>query len=242
MCRFLAAASRWPRRADDVIDRATIQRLVGLAGRHRDGWGLAWLDEGGDLAVVRTERSESSLAESCADGTLSRVLHSAESRYHVLHLREASPGLGRSLASVQPITAPGHALVHNGFCDPVSAMWDLVEELAGARVAPHPARTDSAYLLQLALLFRARGVERPLWEAAAYAALRFPEACLNAALLSTRGLQVVSIQPANATETPTIDYSKLQRTVLPGGTELIGSHGVLDAGSTWVPDRTAVDL
>lgn len=244
MCRFLATASRWPVSGRVALDDATARRLAGLATRHRDGWGVAWLDESTDEPVVRTHRSSDSFAQSWADGTVRQVLRRAKSRYHLVHLREASPGLGRSLDTVHPLEAPGHALVHNGFCDPVSALWSIVDEVGGGRLARHTARTDSAYLLQLALLFRAKGAERPLWEAASLAKRRFPSASLNSALLSSRGLEIVSMQPSivGSASTPAEPYYALDRQDLPNGRVRIGSRGVLGSEVTQLDDAIAIDL
>lgn len=92
-------------------------RHGGLAGPHKDGWGIAWYEDGD--VHLRKER------EPASDSACVRLLRERpiESRLVVSHIRKATQG-ALALRNCQPFTrelgGAMHVFAHNGDLDPLA--------------------------------------------------------------------------------------------------------------------------
>jgi glutamine amidotransferase len=125
-------------------------RHGGLAGPHKDGWGVAWY-EGGDVRLVREPAAASDSA--CLAFLQDRPFRST---LVLAHIRKATQG-AQSLANTQPFARElggrMHVFAHNGDLD--GARLRRAHALGGFRPV---GDTDSEYAF-CALLARAA----PLW-------------------------------------------------------------------------------
>lgn len=149
MCELFALSARQP--ADVRISLEEFSRHGGLAGPHKDGWGLAWY-EGADVRLVKEPAAASDSA--CLRFIQERPIRST---LVISHIRKATQG-GLALANTQPFARElggrMHVFAHNG-------------DLDGARLrGAHPlgayrplGDTDSEYAF-CALLARLA----PLWD------------------------------------------------------------------------------
>jgi predicted glutamine amidotransferase len=153
MCELFAMSAA--RAADVRLSLEQFSRHGGLAGPHKDGWGVAWY-EGADVRLVREPEAASGSA------CLAFIQdHPFRSRLVLSHIRKATQG-ALTLANTQPfareLAGRMHVFAHNG-------------HLEGARLrAAHPlgawrpiGDTDSEYafcalLARLAPLWREGGV------------------------------------------------------------------------------------
>ena len=111
MCRLLAFVSDKPTTFADVLGDAW-PSFVQLSHWHRDGWGMAWLQDGTiratkePVAAFRSAQFEKAVAH--------------PSRAAILHLRWATPGMPVDLTNTHPfVDAPqGVAFIHNGSVGP----------------------------------------------------------------------------------------------------------------------------
>jgi glutamine amidotransferase len=112
MCELFAMSARQP--ADVRFSLEEFSRHGGLAGPHKDGWGLAWY-EGADVRLVKepTAASDSACLEFIQE-------HPIRSTLVVSHIRKATQG-GLTLANTQPFARElggrMHVFAHNGDLD-----------------------------------------------------------------------------------------------------------------------------
>src|SRR3954468_14666384 len=105
---MLAVAWDEPRPYRDVHDLVCTLEIYGLGGF---GWGVAWLDDTGKVAVERGLRRYIDQAES------TDVVQSPSTRYPV-HLRRPNKLSTVQWADTQPFSRAGEfALCHNGYLD-----------------------------------------------------------------------------------------------------------------------------
>jgi glutamine amidotransferase len=112
MCELLGISSRYPARISVSFER--LARHGGWDGRHEDGWGVAYYDQG----AVRLVREPGAAWQSPWVRFLrGQVL---ESRIAVAHVRHATQG-ENSLANTQPFARElggrTHVFIHNGNLD-----------------------------------------------------------------------------------------------------------------------------
>lgn len=151
MCELLGLSARHPATLRYSLEE--FSRHGGLAGPHRDGWGIAWY-AAGDVRLVREEEPASSSA--CVRFIAE---HPFSTPLAVSHIRRATQGRPR-LANCQPFArelgGAMHVFAHNG---------DLDRARLRSRLALGAERpvgdTDSEYAF-CALLARLR----PAWLAA----------------------------------------------------------------------------
>jgi len=109
MCELFAMSARFPTTASISLDE--LARHGGITASHRDGWGVAFVDEG-DALVIR----EPDAASDSACLAFVRE-HQRPSTYVVAHIRKATQG-ARLLRNTQPFTRElwGRAqlFAHNG--------------------------------------------------------------------------------------------------------------------------------
>jgi len=112
MCELFAMSSRHP--ANVRFSLEEFSRHGGLAGPHKDGWGIAWY-EGADVRLVKepTAASDSACLGFIQD-------HPFRSTTVVGHIRRATQGR-LTLANTQPLTrelgGQVHVFAHNGDLD-----------------------------------------------------------------------------------------------------------------------------
>jgi predicted glutamine amidotransferase len=112
MCELFALSARQP--ANVRFSLEELSRHGGLAGRHKDGWGIAWY-EGADVRLVKEPSAASSSA------CLAFIQdHPLRSTTVVGHIRRATQGR-LTLANTQPFTRElgghMHVFAHNGDLD-----------------------------------------------------------------------------------------------------------------------------
>ncbi len=114
MCRMIAVASADPVDGTEYLARlASLSRSGNLVdgwerhpgGSHPDGWGVAYLSDGG----IRLVRSG---LPACSDPEIGRTRFS--SRRFIGHVRYASNVSTRNAANSHPFVISGIALAHNG--------------------------------------------------------------------------------------------------------------------------------
>ena len=151
MCELLGLSARHPATLRYSLEE--FSRHGGLAGPHKDGWGIAWY-AGGDVRLVKEE-------EPAASSACVRFIeaHPFQTRIAVSHIRRATQG-AHALRNCQPFArelgGAMHVFAHNG---------DLDRARLHARLALGCERpvgeSDSEYAF-CALLARLR----PAWSAA----------------------------------------------------------------------------
>lgn len=109
MCELFAMSSRQP--ATVNLSLGEFARHGGLTADHKDGWGVAWYDEG-DALLVREPRPA---AESASMRFVRQ--QGVESRFAVSHIRRATVG-EVALRNTQPFARELggrlHLFIHNG--------------------------------------------------------------------------------------------------------------------------------
>lgn len=112
MCELFAMSAAQP--ADVHLSLEEFSRHGGLAGPHKDGWGVAWY-EGGDVRLVREPAAASDSA--CLAFLQDRPFRST---LVLSHIRKATQG-ALSLANTQPFARElggrMHVFAHNGDLD-----------------------------------------------------------------------------------------------------------------------------
>jgi len=112
MCELFAMGSRYPATVHHSLEE--FSRHGGLAGPHKDGWGIAWYDDG--YVRVLKER------EPASDSACVRLLRERpiESALVLSHIRKATQG-ATALRNCQPLVrelgGKMHAFAHNGDLD-----------------------------------------------------------------------------------------------------------------------------
>jgi predicted glutamine amidotransferase len=157
MCELFCMSSRWPTTVRFSLE--AFSRRGGLDGPHKDGWGLAWYDEG-DVHLLKEAYPASRSA--CVRFVQENPF---ESRLVVSHIRKATQG-GVSSANCQPFVRElggrMHVFAHNGHLDP-----DGVREVLRFDTFAPVGTTDSERAF-CALLSRLRRAEcenaHPSWQ------------------------------------------------------------------------------
>lgn len=150
MCELFCMSTRWPTTVRFSLE--AFSRRGGLEGPHKDGWGIAWYDDG-DVHLLKEPHPAARSA--CVRFVQE---HPFESRLVLSHIRRATQGTVSS-ANCQPFVRElgghMHAFAHNGHLDPER----LRDALAYDSFAP-VGTTDSERAF-CALLSRLRANERP---------------------------------------------------------------------------------
>lgn len=109
MCELLAISARFPTTINLSLDE--LARHGGGTGPHRDGWGVAYLQDGDALVLREPDAASASRLLACAKHTTLR------SATVVAHVRRATQG-ARTLRNTQPFTRELggrlHVFAHNG--------------------------------------------------------------------------------------------------------------------------------
>jgi len=149
MCELFAVSSRLPTVVDFTLER--LARHGGLEGPNKDGWGLAYYQDG-DVLLLRepTPASQSELVRFMEQ-------KGPPSRFVVSHIRRATRG-GIALRNTQPfereLGGKVHVFAHNGTLKDIEARCDI-----GKYRFHRIGETDSEYAFCCLLQRMA-----PLWD------------------------------------------------------------------------------
>jgi len=119
MCELFALSSRMP--ATVTLSLGVFAKRGGLTGPHKDGWGIAYYDDG-DANLIRDTRQ-------AGDSPWVKIVegHAPASRTVISHIRQASRG-GVCLANTQPfhreLGGVSHVFAHNGELKDIDALYD----------------------------------------------------------------------------------------------------------------------
>lgn len=119
MCELFALSAREP--ATVTLSMDVFAKRGGLTGPHKDGWGIAYYDDG-DITLVRdaAPANESPWVPFVAEQEL-------QSRTVISHIRKATTG-GVCLNNTQPFTRElggvRHVFAHNGFFVGIEELFD----------------------------------------------------------------------------------------------------------------------
>jgi predicted glutamine amidotransferase len=195
MCRLLGYAAASAKSVRNLVGDEQLALFSALSCLHGDGWGTSWLTVGAEGsedadsgASLRSMRSTVAAADD-ADFALMAERDDASAR--ILHLRWATEGYRVHAANTHPFTVDGISFAHNGTISPRSTLDDL---LAPATLAGLAGDTDSERYFALIRQELAEGpddVAGATLRAVNSLRSRFPEASLNALLLTGTDLVVV---------------------------------------------------
>lgn len=225
MCRLLAFASIAPTAPEELIGD-DLASFVGLSREHRDGWGMAWFDDGGELNVAKDVEAAH------ASELFGKLASTTETDAMVLHLRRASPGLSVALENTHPFATASLAFAHNGWIRPIPGLEDLLDRPGRSALR---GTTDSERYFQLLLAAAARSgtIEEALPPLLHSLRQDFHYNGLNFVLLTERRLYAVCDYSAEAVarrgdpEYYTIGYRRVADSVV------IGSSGCWGDRTAW---------
>ncbi len=253
MCRLLGYVARRPTSVVEVLGQQGFEAFTALTAVHGDGWGMAWQDP--DEQTIRYVSAADSAIRDPAYGQLARQ---RLGRAGIVHLRWATPGLPITPQNTHPFLDGGYAFAHNGHISPIEQLERLLTPESRSRLR---GATDSERYFRFVLQCIAeRGDDAAgLTEALAVLVGEFPEASLNALMLSPTHLYGVHINSRAATpqrlrallaseEAISLrhtddEYFAMDFRQVPDAVHVISS-GIDPAGWTPVPENTAamVDL
>lgn len=166
MCRLLGVVASDHAALRGVLDSS--EGFCELSHKHKDGWGVAWYDPEGDLAIVKGE------LPAWSDPAYEPSLAAVERDIAMVHLRRASVGIPVELRNCHPFGEGTVAFEHNGQFDVTERMRAYYAE-NGLR--PLGGTTDSELYFGLVLDFFSRTGS-------------WPDAIVEAAAFVTRDLWV----------------------------------------------------
>ena len=253
MCRLLGYVSDRPTSAVDGLGAEEFRTFTSLTAVHGDGWGSAWRDP--NSGETRTRTSPLSAAE---DPAYFELAGQALGAAGMVHLRWATDGLVVDPRNTHPFADGDYALAHNGSITPIDKLECLLTERQLARLI---GDTDSERYFRLVLQCIEEDGDERAGLARAVGTLHeyFPEASLNALLLTPTTLYAVHVNSRAATPLDDLRelfdsddamphghataYFDMAYRVSPTAVHVISS-GLPDEGWTPVPaDRIlAVDL
>lgn len=246
MSRMLGYLAQHPSAASSAVGGALFDAFAALARVHQDGWGTAASTPSG---VVRATSSPDALtgADELARQTQSRATA------RLLYLRFASAGSAPAPENCQPFVRHGIAFAHNGLLSPRDRAWDLLSPDERSHLR---GTTDSEVYLALVIreLFVDETADAGVAVARAATRLRalYPDACLNALLLTRDGL--VAVQSSAGRPPPLAafasrghrtedlppghgpDYNVIATTTLRNGTTIVSTSGVEREGWRILPE------
>jgi predicted glutamine amidotransferase len=122
MCRLVGWVAATPVTLADVLGHTAVERFTHLSHVHADGWGAAWHDEHGELAVTRSPTAART------DPGFAEFATSLATTAGFVHLRLGTPGCGYGPLSNHPFTDGPWALAHNGAFAPGERMDALLAD------------------------------------------------------------------------------------------------------------------
>jgi predicted glutamine amidotransferase len=252
MSRMLGYLTPHTSDASSAVGAALLDAFAALARVHQDGWGAAVATASG--AVKATWSTE---ALSGSDELARHTQGDATAR--LVYLRFASAGSAPATENCQPFVRHGIAFAHNGVLSPRDRAWDLLSPNERSHLR---GTTDSE--VYFALVIRELFVDETAdaADAAARTAARlralYPDACLNALLLTRDGL--VAVQSSAGRPPPLAaftsrgqlfedlppghgpDYNALATTTLNNGTIVVCTSGVEREGWRLLPEDSVTRI
>lgn len=252
MCRLLGVVSTQPISVSDAVGAHVLKDFVALTKVHGDGWGIARVDQVGQVPAVAV--SPGSALDDPAFG--SAVTEPAVVA-GLVHLRWATNGLAVRPQNSHPFLADRIAMAHNGSIKPSGPLDELLDPAVA-----HSLRGDTDSERYFGIIRQHRRHAPDLAEAVrrAVAQLRplYPEASLNALVLGEGQLIAVhahahsylpdeDVEEITAADLPSEhleDYFALRWARPADGTVVIGSTGFGDLDWQPLPPEsvTAISL
>ncbi len=186
MCRLLGFVADRITPVRDLLGDDDFAEFTQLAAVHGDGWGMAWRDEaeGG----LRRRFSPVSAGD---DPGYAQCSNAALGRLGVLHLRWATDGLTVRAANTHPFLDVDLALAHNGNISPRGRLEGMLSRRARAALR---GDTDSERYFQFMLDQVLRlGTDAGIESGARALAVAFPQASLNAVLLTGEAMYAIHV-------------------------------------------------
>lgn len=250
MCRLLGFVADRRVTARGVLGEPDFGRFTSLATVHGDGWGTAGVN--GTGLRVRT-----SPASAAVDPGYVAATSETPTEAGLVHLRWATDGLAVAPQNSHPFTDGRLALAHNGCIAPLERLEGLLSPSGRAQLR---GDTDSERYYQFVkdrIRLAGDDVSAGLVAAVDILAEEFPNASLNAMLLSESALHVVHVN--SSAEAPLEDLRTLfpDDTMIPaghlttyfqmsirrsGGTVAVVSSGLAGDGWQPVPDNSVLRI
>jgi predicted glutamine amidotransferase len=189
MCRLLgyAAASRTSVRS--LVGDTQLALFSALSCVHGDGWGTSWLDgAAGPDGGLQTTRSTRAAAD---DPAFARMTERDDASARILHLRWATEGYRVDAANTHPFTADGISFAHNGSIAPTAALDHLLKPVTKGGLVGDTDSEKYFALIRQELTDRPGDVVAATLRAVGSLRTHYPDASLNALLLTARELVVV---------------------------------------------------
>jgi predicted glutamine amidotransferase len=239
MCRLLSYCTRDSAPVADVLGATGLAEFTQLSGYHRDGWGMAWYDDG----QVQVEKSPLRAAD---DQRFGELAHNKAGDLGLVHLRRATPGLPITESNSHPFRYGAVTMAHNGAIHPQSRLSELLPPAWERQIT---GSTDSErYFLHVMSRLDARGGDMvaALADSTAHIDRRFSVTSLDAMFLTPEALYAVcwyhpgGIPSSAAAQQgyygPPECYFDLVYRQEPGSV-VVASSGWTQAGWTALPNR-----
>jgi predicted glutamine amidotransferase len=233
VCRLLGYCAARPASLAEIVGEEGLRDFTALSAFHRDGWGMAWADDGG----MQVHKSALRASDDPAYHELARR---PLGQRGIVHLRWATPGLSVRTENSHPFYINGVAMAHNGAIHPQDRLPELLPPDWERLVT---GGTDSErYLLHILFRLQASGdIVTAIGETVASITARFTLNSLNAVLLTPEALYAVSYHDRTM-----IPEARLRSRGYPGSAEEISRHfdlayrqntqAVVVASSDWPQD------
>lgn len=250
MSRMLAWVAPTPSDTTTATGADTLSAFADLSRVHADGWGAAWRAAGTVSACVATGRRATAAELASAVPVRSSAA--------LLYLRFGSAGTGTSEAEAQPFLRAGCAFQHNGALAPSTLLRERLTDDERARL--RGGNDSELYFARVRRAIPPDGDIDPSALADAVAAVRalYPDACLNALLLTPSA--VVAVQSSAGRPAPLAafaargiaptdlppghddGYNRLYTRQTPSGARVVATTGIPLDGWTPLPDDTVTLL
>ena len=233
MCRLLSYCATRPASLAEVIGEDGLGDFTALSAFHRDGWGMAWADDGG----MQVRKSALRASD---DPAYHELAGRPLGQRGIVHLRWATPGLAVRTENSHPFYIDGVAMAHNGAIHPQDRLPELLPAAWEARMT---GTTDSEryFLHVLCRLQAGRDMVTAIGETAVTINARFDASSLNALLLTEDALYAVSCHDRSK-----IPEGRMRARGFTGSAEELGQHfdlkyrqiadAVVVASSGWSQD------
>jgi predicted glutamine amidotransferase len=237
VCRLLGYCSRRSASLVEILGEDGLRDFTALSTMHRDGWGMAWPEDG------RVQVRKSPL-RAIDDPAYDELARKPLGELGIVHLRWATPGLAVGSENSHPFCINEVAMAHNGAIYPQDRLPELLPPAWEGLVT---GSTDSErYFLHILFRLQADGdMVTAIRETAASVTARFTVNSLNAVLLSPAALYAVSCHDRSA-----IPEARLRGRGYTGSAEEIARHfdlayrqtadTVVVASSDWPQDGWTV--
>jgi len=177
MCELFAMSTRRPSTVQLSLEE--FSRHGGLSGPHKDGWGLAWYDDG-DLRLIKEAHPASGSA--CVRFVQEHPVHSALVLSHIRKATQGSVATRNCQPFVRELGGVWHAFAHNG------DLQGLRERFDPRRGSFRPVGETDSELVFCDLLERLR----PSWQAE-----RRPDAATRFDIVCRFAEELRGLGPAN---------------------------------------------